>query len=91
LNFTREYLNENLPEIELIEPQATYLIWLDTRKLGSADEVNNKIINEAKLWLDRGEMFGNSGAGFQRINLACPRATLKEALNKLKITFSQNR
>lgn len=91
LNFTREYLSENLPEINLIEPQATYLIWLDMRKLGSADEVNNKIINEAKLWLDRGEMFGNSGAGFQRINLACPRATLKEALNKLKITFSQNR
>lgn len=90
LTFTREYLKENLPKVRLIEPEATYLIWLDMRELGTADEVDNKIVNEAKLWLDRGEMFGAAGAGFQRINLACPRATLKEALDRLKATFNKN-
>ena len=88
LNFVRTYLKENLPKIHLIEPEATYLVWLDFRELGSHDEVNNKIVNDAKLWLDRGEMFGESGAGFQRINIACPRATLKEALDRLKKVFS---
>lgn len=88
LNFVRTYLKENLPKIHLIEPEATYLVWLDFRELGSPDEVNNKIVNDAKLWLDRGEMFGESGAGFQRINIACPRATLKEALDRLKKVFS---
>lgn len=88
LNFVRTYLKENLPKIHLIEPEATYLAWLDFRELGSPDEVNNKIVNDAKLWLDRGEMFGESGAGFQRINIACPRATLKEALDRLKKVFS---
>lgn len=87
LNFVKEYLKEYLPKIHLIEPEATYLIWLDMRELGEADIVNDKIVNEAKLWLDRGEMFGNSGAGFQRINIACPRATLKEALDRLRKVF----
>lgn len=87
LNFVRTYLKENLPKVYLIEPEATYLIWLDFRQLGNADEINNKIVNEAKLWLDRGEMFGEAGAGFQRINIACPRATLKEALDRLKKVF----
>ena len=87
LNFVKEYLKEYLPKIHLIEPEATYLIWLDMRELGEADIVNEKIVNEAKLWLDRGEMFGDSGAGFQRINIACPRATLKEALDRLRKVF----
>lgn len=87
LNFVKEYLKEYLPKIHLIEPEATYLIWLDMRELGEADIVNDKIVNEAKLWLDRGEMFGVSGAGFQRINIACPRATLKEALDRLRKVF----
>lgn len=88
LNYLRNYLKENLPQITLIEPEATYLVWLDMRKLGPAEEVNNKIVHEAKLWLDRGEMFGETGAGFQRINIACPQATLKEALDRLKKVFS---
>ncbi len=49
-----------------------------------AEELDRRIIHQAKLWLDSGKIFGDSGKGFQRINVACPRSVLKEALQKLK-------
>lgn len=83
LNFTREYLKKNLPEITLIEPEATYLIWLDCRKIGLSDsELQNLVEQKAGLWLDDGYIFGQGGSGFERINIACPRAILKEGLDR---------
>ncbi|MEE3405599.1 MAG: aminotransferase, partial [Acutalibacteraceae bacterium] len=65
--------------------EATYLAWLDCRELGlSETELEDRIVNKAGLWLDRGTMFGQGGAGFQRINVACPRSVLDEALRRLK-------
>lgn len=85
LDFVRDYIKENLPEIKLIEPEGTYLIWLDCRSLGLSDEkLQNLIETKAKLWLDEGYVFGAGGSGFERINIACPRATLKIALENLK-------
>jgi cystathionine beta-lyase len=85
LNFVREYLKVNIPKIKLCEPEGTYLVWLDCRELNMTDkELKNAIINKGKLWLDDGYIFGKGGSGFQRINIACPRATLKEALERLK-------
>lgn len=85
LDFTREYLAENIPGIRLVEPEGTYLVWLDCRGLGlSARELDRAVVEKAGLWLDGGSMFGECGAGFQRINIACPRATLREALGRLK-------
>lgn len=85
LDFVREYLKENLPEIKLIEPEGTYLIWLDCRALNLGDEQLQQLIEQkAKLWLDDGYVFGAGGSGFERINIACPRATLKIALENLK-------
>ena len=84
LDFAREYLEENLPHIKLIEPEGTYLIWLDCRALGLTEEkLEHLIVHEAKLWLDSGAIFGAVGEGFERINIACPRAVLKEALERL--------
>ncbi|MCH5259118.1 MAG: pyridoxal phosphate-dependent aminotransferase [Lachnospiraceae bacterium] len=84
LDFAREYLEENLPQIKLIEPEGTYLIWLDCRALGLSEEkLEHLIVHEAKLWLDSGAIFGEVGEGFERINIACPRAVLKEALERL--------
>ena len=84
LDFAREYLEENLPQIKLIEPEGTYLIWLDCRALGLSEEkLEHLIVYEAKLWLDSGAIFGKVGEGFERINIACPRAVLKEALERL--------
>lgn len=85
LDFVRRYLNENLPEIKLVEPEGTYLVWLDCRSLGLSDEELQTLVEQkAKLWLDDGYMFGAGGSGYERINIACPRATLKIALDKLK-------
>ncbi len=85
LNFLRDYLETNIPQIKLIEPEGTYLIWLDCSALGLEDkELEKFIVEEAKLWLDSGYIFGKEGEGFQRINIACPRETLKKALEQLK-------
>lgn len=84
LNYTREYLRDNLPMIKLIEPEGTYLIWLDFTALGlSKRELKELIVNKAKLWLDGGQIFGKNGSGYERINIACPRETLKKALEQL--------
>ncbi len=90
LDFVREYLHENLPQIHLIEPEGTYLIWLDFRELGLPEnELEDLIVNKANLWLDSGAIFGKVGEGFERINIACPRSLLEEALNNLKTAIGE--
>lgn len=85
LDYVRAFLKENLPKIRLVEPEGTYFAWLDCSGLGlTAEELDERIINKAKLWLDTGAMFGQSAALFQRVVLACPRATVEEAMKRLK-------
>lgn len=85
LNYLKMYLKENLPEVKLIEPEGTYLIWMDFSGLGLDDKtLENFIVNRAGLWLDAGYIFGFEGKGFQRINIACPRKILEKALQQLK-------
>ena len=83
------WCNTCLPGVHLIEPEGTYLIWLDFRELGVPEEkLEHLITKEAKLWLDSGAIFGQVGEGFERINVACPRATIKEALDRLKAVIT---
>jgi len=85
LSFIRDFLQEHLPEIRLVEPQGTYLAWLDCSGLGLAeDKRQDLIVNRAKLWLDKGSMFGAGGEHFERINYACPRKVLQQALERLE-------
>lgn len=85
LNFLRAYLREKLPEIKLIEPEGTYLLWLDFRELNLTEREREwLIVEKAGLWLDSGAMFGPDGDGFERINIACPRETLAKALKQLE-------
>ena len=85
VSLVREFLKREMPEVRLVEPEGTYLIWLDFSGLGfSDDELNKRIQERAGLWLNRGTMFGAEGAGFQRVNIACPKKILKEALERLK-------
>lgn len=85
LDFIRKELHENFPQIKLVEPEGTYLIWLDLKSMGISDDAaEDFIVNKAKLWLDAGTMFGKGGSGFQRVNIACPRQTLREAITRLK-------
>lgn len=81
----RTFLAERLPQIKLVEPEGTYLLWLDFKNLNlSQEELDDLIVNKANLWLSTGTTFGNEGKGFQRINIACPKATLKKALGQLE-------
>ena len=83
--FARAYVEENLPGVRMIDTQGTYLIWLDFRQTGlTVEELDHKIIYEAGLWLDSGKIFGKTGEGFERINVACPRAVLQEALDRIQ-------
>ncbi|MCP4416334.1 MAG: pyridoxal phosphate-dependent aminotransferase [Chloroflexi bacterium] len=84
-NFMQAYLAENLPQLQLLPAEGTYLVWLDCRalELDAADR-KHLIMEEARLYLDEGEIFGPEGEGFERINLACPRSLLREAMNRLK-------
>ena len=88
LSLARDFLAQELPSIRLIEPEGTYLIWLDCRALELSDsELDKLIIHKAGLWLDAGTIFGTGGEGFQRINIACPASILESALGKLKKAF----
>ena len=85
---TKSFLAAHLPKVQIIEPEGTYLLWLDFRAYGLSDEaLNEKIIREARLWLDDGPIFGAGGSGFQRINIACPWATLETGLQNLAKAF----
>lgn len=88
IHFTREFLKEKLPKVEMIKPEGTYLVWLDFSKY-DLDEIEreNIIVNKGNLWLDSGMMFGPDGKGYERINIACPRSTLKKALEQLNKAF----
>jgi cystathionine beta-lyase len=88
IRFTRDFLAAQLPKIKLVEPESTYLLWLDFSEYGLTQaELDRRVTEGAKLWLNGGTMFGADGKGFQRINIACPKATLIDALEKLEKEF----
>ncbi|MGN0728317.1 MalY/PatB family protein [Treponema sp.] len=88
--FAKNYIEENCNKIKVLVPEGTYLLWLDFSGFGLEDsEINERILNSAKVWLDAGSMFGAEGKCFQRINCATPREILKEALRRICIEFSK--
>jgi cystathionine beta-lyase len=87
--YVKDYLENNLPALKVSPLEATYMLWLDFRKLQMSDkELKEFIIKKARLGLNDGPTFGIGGQGFQRINIACPRKRVIEALEKLKIALS---
>lgn len=94
LNLLSSFLEKNIPQVRLVEPEGTYLVWLDFKELGLTDkQLDDFIVNKTGLWLDGGTMFGAGGEGFQRINIACPKSILEMAMLQLKqaINDFQNR
>lgn len=90
LSYVREFIKTQLPKLTLIEPEGTYLIWIDFREYGLPDkELDQFLEKNAKLWLDAGTMFGKEGSGFQRMNIACPRKILEKAMEQLKEALLQ--
>lgn len=84
-DFIKKYFDENIPKIRPNVPDATYLVWLDCRELGmSNEELRDFMIHKAGLGLNEGCSFGRSLSGYMRLNAACPRSVLEQALKQLK-------
>lgn len=89
IEFTRRYIADNLPGIGMVTPQASFLVWLDCRGLGMDQEHLVKMfVNKAHLALNDGSMFGAEGRGYMRLNVACPRTVLEDALDHLRQAIS---
>lgn len=85
LDFLRNWLKTNLPKVRLIEPEGTFLLWIDFSSYGFDDKtLDDIIVQNAKVWLDCGTMFGFEGENFQRINIATPRPLLQDALERIR-------
>ena len=81
--YMRDFCREHLPEFPVAALEGTYLVWMDCRKLGmSSEELERRLVSEARLWLNAGTMYGAEGEGFMRWNIACPRNTLTEGLKR---------
>lgn len=92
IDFTENFLKTNIPVIGMIRPQASYLIFLDCRKLGlKQEELNRLFVEDAHLALNDGTTFGKEGEGFMRLNVACPRSVLAQALQQLERAVSNRK
>ena len=90
ISLTREFIAERLPQIRLVAPEGTYLLWLDFSAYNEPQsELDRRLTEGAGVWLDSGTMFGPEGKGFQRINIACPRDILMEALRRIEKEFKE--
>ncbi|MFW5979286.1 MAG: MalY/PatB family protein [Halanaerobium sp.] len=91
-NFLKDYLKENIPGIKVTEAEGTYLVWLDCRDLGfeSDEQLINFMNQKAKVGLNPGRWFGDAGSMHMRLNIACPRERLEEALERLKKAVENN-
>ncbi len=83
-NFMADYFETHIPEIKLVKPEGTYLAWLDCTALNmEVDELHNFFTEQANVYLEEGNMFGDEGNAFMRLNFACPRHILQEALERI--------
>ncbi|MDK2563706.1 MalY/PatB family protein [Romboutsia sedimentorum] len=85
MDFAIKYINENIPSLKVRKPEGTYLLWVDFSETGLSDEeVAKALVDKGKVALNSGESFGTGGKGYQRINLACPRAMVEDGLSRIK-------
>lgn len=81
---------EKVPRLKIGKPQATYLIWLNCKDLNMAPkELEKFFLEQAKVAMNEGATFGPGGAGFMRMNIACPRSRLVEALSRMEAAINK--
>lgn len=91
IDYVEDYLNKYIPELHVIIPEGTYLLWIDFLNLGmEPKQLAEFLLKEAKLALSDGSSFGNDGEGFMRMNIACSHEIVEKAMRQLK-TAVQNR
>ncbi|MFX1389001.1 MAG: MalY/PatB family protein, partial [Promethearchaeota archaeon] len=83
-NFLKDFVREKIPKVDFIDPQGTYLAWLDCKELGMNDEeLKAFLVKKAKVAIESGSTFGPGGEGFVRINVGCPRLILEDCMNRI--------
>ena len=88
--FLRDFIRSKLPMLNVLPMEATYLCWIDCRALGLTNgRLQELILEDARIYVDDGPIFGPEGSGFFRLNLACPRKIVEKALNRLKNSIDQ--
>jgi cystathionine beta-lyase len=84
VEFTCSFIEKHLPKLKVMKPEATYLVWMDCRKLQKSDlELKQLLLQKGRIAVEPGNKFGEDGSGFIRLNVACTRETLQEALKRL--------
>lgn len=91
VDFLQRFIEKNMPDVHLIKPEGSYLLWLDFSKLIAAKSTTHEsfyedMLQNAKVWLSDGLSFGETGRGFFRINIACPQSVLAQAMERLQLT-----
>lgn len=90
LALVRDFCKKRVPQIQLVEPEGTYLAWLDCRELGMTDdELMAFFSDEAKVWLDPGTHSGEQGSGFMRFNLGSSRSVIAQALDQIEAAWKK--
>ena len=90
VQYAKAFIEANIPGAKVVDPEGTYLLWVDFSGCGlTAEELERLIVDEAKLWLDSGKIFGAETALFERFNLACPRSVVEQAMRQLKDAFDK--
>lgn len=90
VQFIQKFVAEKLPQLHIIEPQGTYLMWIDCSALGlTGEELEDLMLNKAHVWPDMGTMFGEKTGHFIRLALACPLSVVEEVLNRLEKAINQ--
>lgn len=87
-NYLKAYFDQYLPELPVLKLEGTYLVWVDCSALKqSSEKIVNRLLQKGKVWVNEGNMYGDSGEGFIRINIACPREVLIEGLERIHSTL----
>lgn len=90
IDYVQQFIEKNLPRLSMIRPEASYLIFIDARGLELGhDSLVRFFVEQAKVGLNDGAMFGPGGEGFMRMNVGCPRATLEEAMHRIKEAYDR--
>ena len=88
IDIVDDFLKNELPQVKMMRPEGTYLIWLDFSELGLTDaQLQNQLVHKGKVVLNAGIIFGPHGTGHMRLNVACPKETLEEGLRRIKLAF----
>jgi cystathionine beta-lyase len=87
VQYLNKFFKKSMPEINIIEPEGTFMMWIDFRKWGMSDEELKQFFYKAGVFLYSGVKYGGGSSGFIRINIACPRDVLEKALNCIRQAY----